>query len=223
VSFTNGTYTRPDGDTVVLPDDPVTRAQYERKGFVYGGPVKEIAGNTHENAGRDGSLDAQGNIVEQAAEVVLAKMSGTYSAEDNAAEQAKQREFMFKLGSFPMAVVDLPESLRPKTEPLPPPVAPSSSPTDGAGAPGMATDGTSATGAPDLSAQTTDGATLVAHAGSPGTFDGPVPALKSDLDRATADPSGPWPEGQYVRVNSRDYTWNGSAWVTATVTAAPTA
>jgi hypothetical protein len=219
-------YRRPDGDEVVLPGDTLTRGHYERKGFTYVGPSDTVPGLEPANPGQDGpaALAASANldaaaVVKQAAEVAAKKMSGSWTEADAAGEAADTRLGMAERGSFPTSELDSPETLRasaPKVGAAPAPPAPARAAPGSPGAPGAATDG-----ARDLSALG-DGQQTVAHAGSPGTFEGPTPALKSDLDRATADPSGPWPEGQYVRVNSRDYTWNGSAWVTATVTA-PTA
>jgi hypothetical protein len=244
-----GEYTRPDGDTAILLADTLSRAKFERKGFTYVGPAQTTPGLEPANPGRDGEttqavseMDATA-VVQQAADVVMRKLSGTWTLEEAAAESADTRTKMAELGSFPLAALDAPGESAVPTAPLPAPVQPvpgatvsltgegenaipapvttgsvgsvTPAPT---GTDGAATDGATQAGAQDLSNVSTapagtNWANTTSTAGAPGTFTGTSPTLKGELDQTQPEPRTAWTEGQHVRVNSRDYYWDGNAWV----------
>lgn len=240
-------YRRPDGDEAVLMSDPLSRGKYERKGFTYLGPSDWTPGL--ENANPEKTWDVGGDenhvqldpesVIRQALDVVSRKITGTWTEAEAVTESQSLRNLMAERGSFPTTAMDLPQetSAQATTGPFPTPVtvppgavASVTNPVEPAPLP--STDGsTGSGGAADLStvpsgstsgstgSTTGTGSQTVAHAGSPGTFEGTTPTLKGELDQARAEPSTAWGPDQYVRVNSRDYTWNGSAWVTATTSA----
>jgi hypothetical protein len=116
-----GTYTRADGDEVLLQADPINRARYERKGHTFKeyaqapgvGPALQscaVAGTSAAeqiwgftaNGGSD--LD-QAEIVKQAAEVALRKMTGTWTQEEAVAEELAHIQGELKPPETPFAIV----------------------------------------------------------------------------------------------------------------------
>lgn len=54
------------------------------------------------------------------------------------------------------------------------------------------------------------GAVTTAHAGSPGTFDGPVPAGEAEMGAVVADPSRAWEVDEYVfAADGTSWRWSG--------------
>jgi hypothetical protein len=239
-----GEYTRPDGDTAILLADTLSRGRFERKGFTYVGPAPQTPGLEPANPGRDGEslaavseMDATA-VVQQAADVVMRKISGTWTLQEAAEESADTRTKMAELGSFPLAALDAPGESAVPTAPLPAPVQPVPGATVSLTGQGenaipapvttgnvgsvtptaTATDGAAQAGAQDLSNVSTapagtNFANTTSMAGAPGTFTGTSPTLKGELDQTQPQPRTAWAEGQHVRVNSRDYYWDGNAWV----------
>jgi len=123
-----GTYTREstaaDGSTtsddVLLQADPVNRARYERKGFTFKeyapapGVSPAIQACTVPNAaeqilgfkanGEQADLD-DNEIVKQAAEIALRKMTGTYTQAEAVAEVEAQARGEYKAAETPYAIV----------------------------------------------------------------------------------------------------------------------
>jgi len=117
-----GTYTRADGDTVTLQADPTNRTRYERKGLTFVGytnPVgvgpalqacavgqsaaEQIFGFLPAN-GEPSELD-DNEIVKQAAEVALRKMTGTWTQAEAVAEEAAHAMGEYKPEETPFAIV----------------------------------------------------------------------------------------------------------------------
>lgn len=71
--------------------------------------------------------------------------------------------------------------------------------------------GTNTGGAAPAPQPTTEATT--AYAGTPATFDGPMPATIPDLTKLLADPQTPWTTGQYAEAcSSGKRYWDGSDW-----------
>jgi hypothetical protein len=113
-----------DGNVAVLQSDPLSRAKYERKGWTYTGPAKQIPGLEPANPDgeREGVKDLDATeVVKQAADVVLRKISGTWTAAEAAAERAEIRSVMDEHGSFDWYKANLPESEKLEEGAMPPP------------------------------------------------------------------------------------------------------
>ena len=127
-----GTYTREtknsstgetSTDTVLLQADPINKERYERKGFTFKeyrtapgiGPAIQACGAPGTSAAEQifGFLPANGEmavlddneIVKQAAEVALRKMTGTWTQAEAVAEEAAHAMGQYKPEETPFAIV----------------------------------------------------------------------------------------------------------------------
>lgn len=107
-------------DTVLLQADPINRARYERKGFTFGeytqppGVGPAIQACTASNAAEqifgfvpaNGQSDLDDNeLVKQAAEVALRKLTGTWTQAEAVAEEAAHAMGEYKPAETPFAIV----------------------------------------------------------------------------------------------------------------------